>query len=455
MASLDLTCGIELEFIAIYPEDNFPNPSGETTMGRTLYAALIDANIPATGWEPIDFDIDDDHPTHSRWRVETDVLSLSAEEQYQLPSGWTSEAVELSSRKFSLARDDWEAEIREVLNVLRRLESSGCRFMTNQSTGLHVHVGNGTQNVPLPIARRVFQLVTAFERCFDELHTVPRVALPDPGTWPHWYYPPSFFHSFVREEGTVVPEVFRFVPMFDRLVDIEAVGTYEELAALFRFGSDWPPAITGHNTAYNFDNLFAEERLDRFERTLTKTIEFRQHTGTLDFLEIVKWVRLACQIVEKCSTIADDHFMDFCFCAADTDFDLSRLLLALGCSGDVIQHFLGDGPIGHVGPDTNAGFVRIPEVDAVLEQNDHECEKRADRDAVRTAIVEKLQSGLYGLNPTVHTMPFREAAMFDMERIRHMSGERTLEPGSEGGLSQVRMRVFRHFSMLCENLMSI
>lgn len=248
-----LTFGIELEFICLRPKTDFdtnPYESEDNGIGPLIYRTLINQGIPATGWEDDD-SIDIQWSSHSRWRVETDELTLSKKEQERLPDDWTSEAVELSSRKMHFFSDNWRSEVAAVLRVLRQVESSGCRFITNKSTGFHVHVGNNSQRIGLPVAKNVFQLVTAFERLFDELHTVPRIAIPVPRPHAHCYYPPSFFHTY----GQAYDEQkdTRSSPMFDRLANVKAVRSYQELGALFRVsrlehGKHCP--TTGHNSSY-------------------------------------------------------------------------------------------------------------------------------------------------------------------------------------------------------------
>ena len=253
MTTHDLTFGIELEFICLRPKTDFdidPFESHGTGTGPLIYRTLLDHGIPATGWEEDD-SIDVQWPSHSRWRVEIDELFLSKSEQELLPEDWTFEPVELSSRKMHFFLDDWRSEIATVLRALRHVETSGCRFITNKSTGFHVHVGNNSRRVSLMAAKNAFEIVTAFERLFDELHTVPRIEIPDSRPHAHCYYPPSFFHTYGQAYDD--QQDTRSSPMFERLANIEAVRSYEELGALFsvsrlEHGKHCP--TTGHNSCY-------------------------------------------------------------------------------------------------------------------------------------------------------------------------------------------------------------
>jgi hypothetical protein len=237
-----LTFGIELEFICLRPETLFhPNHdpaypacenTGEGGAGPAIWKALVQKGIPATGWESLDDDIQDDAPSHSTWRVETDSLHLSEDEERLLPDDWVMEAVELSSPKRRFFSANWRAEIRAVLQVLRDVENRGCRFVTNASTGCHVHFGrDGGEFIPLRVAKNVFQLCTAFERLIDELHASQRIAVPEEISESHAYFPLSFFHTYGPEYS---PEKHtRSSLLLDRLQRIEQAQTYEDIGSFF------------------------------------------------------------------------------------------------------------------------------------------------------------------------------------------------------------------------------
>ena len=84
--------------------------------------------------------------------------------------------------------------------------------------------------------------------------------------------------------------------------------------------------------------------MHRHEENLTSTIEFRQHTGTLDYLTIAAWVMLTCNIVEYCNAVRDFDFISLCIRAGDPDFRLGDLFATLDTPNNVIEHYL-DGEI--------------------------------------------------------------------------------------------------------------
>lgn len=323
----------------------------------------------------------------------------------------------------------------------------GCRFITNQSTGFHVHVRNGGQRVPLRTAKNVFQLVTAFERCFDELHSIPRITFPEELGRGYCCYPPSFWHAQAdRSRG-------ERTNLFDRLANIEKVRTYEELGAFFAPDLGPTHETSGHNSAYNFDNLFPDPEMDRYEETLTGTIEFRQHTGTLDYIEIVAWVLLTCNIVEFCGKAFAEDMIDLCLRAADRSFSLEDLFVALDCSEDVMDHYLNGAIIGviadNVFEDSDpAPTPGIELVKSLIEQNDAECASRADRAAVQAVITQKYETGQYGPDPRVETQIPTNVAGAEFRKALvtvHMSG---VDERTEEGLSRARAQVFGEFARL-------
>ena len=449
MTALNLTFGIELEFICVRPGDFTDGLSATAdtgTVGPAIYSALLKNRVPATGWEDLDDPInnENDPPSHSRWRVETDVLELSNLEETHLPKGWIAEAVELSSRKFHFLLDDWRGEIAKIIKVLRDVEAYGCRFITNQSTGFHVHVGNGIQRIPLRTAKNVFQLVTSFERCFDEVHTVPRIRIPNEISGGHPCYPPSFWHIHNKCNARTV---------YDRLANIDDFRSYEDLGGFFEVPIPGfnGYTIAGHNSAYNFENLYPDAEADRHEENLTGTIEFRQHAGTLDFIEIVAWVLLTCQAVQYANDTQPADFLDLLARSADPCIRLHDLLIAMDVSEDVIDHYFNKPIIGIIGDGVapasrdRRGARAITEL--LLAQNDTEAEDGSDQAAVKAAIDCKFRHGNYGLDPrfpSANITPGAVAVELRKALVTvQMSG---VDVRTERGLSKARSVVLRDLS---------
>jgi len=435
--SQSLTFGVELEFICVRPENLFGNA------GNAIHDTMRAYHIPVTGYEDLDSDDIDDFvfPSHTRWRVESDYLHLSEGEQFYLPDGWVAENIELSSRKFRFFHEAWRSEIVSVLKVLRVLEGAGCRFITNASTGFHVHVGYDAEHVPFPTAKKVFQVATAFERRIDEVHAVQRITVPEDGYVSHYYHPPSFYFRMDAQPDVASTNIF------DRLAHLETFRSFSDLCSWFSVTTEaggHKQTMNGHQSAYNFDNLHPDDEAGRYEETLTGTIEFRQHAGTLDELSIVAWVTLTCKLVEWCNTASATEMMDLCLRAADTDFELGHLLAELDVPADTIRHYLQhDDNIGVLPDATNivAGALQN-DMRCLIDQNDHEFVGRTDSGVLFEAIQRKEDANWYGYHSL---LPVPER-MVSLELLKALPLE-VLEGRYEPivNMSNVAVHVYHHF----------
>jgi len=196
MAGPALSFGVELEFLAVHDFASIDGEPDYTIVKRKIYSRMLEAGIPATGYESAGEDLSY-VPTYSRWRVEHDSsLLLSPEERDHLGSGWKEELIEISSRKLHL-HNDWTSEIAKLLDVLRSIEGENCRFVTNGSTGFHVHMAHANEKIPLRTAKNVLQFLTAFERQIDQIHLLERVSFVD-----RYNYPLSTYHLWQRPHFT-------------------------------------------------------------------------------------------------------------------------------------------------------------------------------------------------------------------------------------------------------------
>ncbi|KAI6915339.1 hypothetical protein KC318_g20 [Hortaea werneckii] len=254
--SHNLTFGIELEFLCVYAPGCFtscvPDPSillpqypdqPVSEAGAAIFHALLNAGIPATGHESLDEDINDPSPPYSRWSVTEDICNLSLTERLHLPPHHRVEIVELSSRKLAFHPvQTWQNEVYTILHILHHLEhKTGCRFLTNGTTGLHVHVGlpGPGEKIPLRTAKNVLQLATAFESRIDLLHAASRIRNPvteDEVQGAILYAGPSFFHAVNGLTSTnLTPTGTKGrANIFDWLSTIERTDTYSSLTSILK-----------------------------------------------------------------------------------------------------------------------------------------------------------------------------------------------------------------------------
>lgn len=185
---LNMTLGIELEFVCVYPDHAFDSlaqapqdgafgdvfgyfDAKHLRAGPALFLLLQKRGIPVTGWEALDAAEVEEFST---WTLKEDAsLSVSKAERELVPGNWNAEDIEINSRKITLSdtQSDWQGELRAIIDTIFKLEDWGCRVLTNATTGLHVHVGNNRDFIPLEAAKKVFQLGTVFApvRCCPAL----------------------------------------------------------------------------------------------------------------------------------------------------------------------------------------------------------------------------------------------------------------------------------------------
>ncbi|KAI7353312.1 hypothetical protein KC354_g11644 [Hortaea werneckii] len=427
----NLTFGIELEFLCVYAPGCFtscvPDPSillpqypdqPVSEAGAAIYHALLTAGIPATGHESLDEDINDPSPPYTRWCVTEDICNLSLTERLHLPPQHRVETVELSSRKLAFHPPcSWQNEIYTILRLLHHLEQkTGCRFLTNSTTGLHVHVGlpGPGEKIPLRTAKNLLQLATAFESRVDLLHAVSRIKNPvteDEVQGAILYAGPSFFHSvngLTNSHLTSTTGTKGRTNIFDWLSTIERPDSYSSLTSILKIRDPvrFPMYTSGDGgsgkvSAYNFDNLLPSDETEGYanEGEGTGTIEFRQHCGTLDFLSICAWVCVTVQMVWFSTWVGDEEFLDLLSKSIDWRFTLQDLLSAIGVEGEVVAHFVdreaGEtiGVLGHEDDAYPAGKGQVERFCELLGQNEEEQNSRLS-EVTRAEVMRRKDYGI-------------------------------------------------------------
>ncbi|KAL5382875.1 hypothetical protein PMIN02_009815 [Paraphaeosphaeria minitans] len=393
-----LTFGVELEFICVYKENAFvkiarhldvgPDVGREkirhVQSGHAIWYKLNEAGIATCCRGK------DEGPAttpYSRWMVDFDDHGLTGKEQSCVPRGYLKHALELASPVLGLDDERSFQQIERVLQILASMEARfDCRFITNRLCGLHVHMGCGKGTiVPLPVAKRVFQLTTAHEHNLDAMHAASRVVVPVSTTnidTDAPYIPLSFFHRG-GQLGLGNHNVF------DWLKRIEEVRSNADFAEFFAF--DWGDEIL------NFDNLWLSESSDH----APKTIEFRQHVGTLDFAEISRYVRFLGNVLAYCYQADDGPFVELLMKATDANFTVEHLMEVVG--GPAQACALVPGQIvhdrHHSTPAQRAvGRDPLRPLDTLVDQNAHEVAANHQNGSITDTRARKSEVGLYGVD---------------------------------------------------------
>lgn len=322
-----LTFGVEFEFLYLW---HASVPGHESL--ELVHKALEDAGVLI---HPFKLQL----PTYEKWSVTDDpTVKLTGHEYANRPKDCKVDGVEVISRVLQYEDESWVGEVDQVLGVLHKLNkpSGRHRVLPNLTCGFHVHVGQGPAGFSLEEMKRVLMLVTAFEHQLDQLHGVSRIDetayikgaaahltehLGTAGTLPDW----------LRELGNFIPQEF-----------------------------------PDKKYAYNFYNCgYIESR--------HRTIEFRQHRGTLDRKEIHAWIDVVTSVVRFCTERSQYDIVSFCLeHAPDPDFSVHQLLHEIGVPeqsrsfyqarlmGNVsssLSRFVGHRPSGAVTPVTELSVL--------------------------------------------------------------------------------------------------
>ena len=341
--TMRMTFGIELECIAVYPMELFENdernPQGDAIAALSL--ACLDKGIKSTGHEDEDYEEELDpssDTSYSRWSFRNEGgLDLSKTEREALPTQLMDhniQPLEVSSRLLNFECDDWKKELITVLEAFSDLSKRGVRFVTNATTGFHVHIGFGSEIMPLRTAKSVLELCTGFEDRLDALYSTSRIDENAATKFPDGrHFNAGLAWHFQNNEKTELnPNIFHW------LTSIEEASSFEELGGFFRNHIPNSSAkTTAHYSTLNLDNLYAAPHASE-DADPIGTIEFRQHGGTLDYEAIVSHILLKQALVSFCHTCTDREFLQLFAHISNPTFRLSDLIGAIGGGKELLRY---------------------------------------------------------------------------------------------------------------------
>ncbi|RDW79817.1 hypothetical protein BP6252_04455 [Coleophoma cylindrospora] len=257
-------------------KDGLPIAPTPLTVHRHICQVLVNAGTNC------EVEYDQAKDEYTTWIVTSDLSIESPLSDFANRFHWYGVEVKSPARYYF---EDSITEIKKVCRVL----TENYLLNTNESTGLHVHVGLGSQNYSIPHLRRLAAFVWAFENYFDTLHPKHRI---------NTQYTRSMrYGSGWVEETSDSPTVKNGVRHFlttpcDSLSDLASeVSSFREMA-------------------YNFFNLQGP-RWDYQDGK--KTVEFRQHEGSLDEDVISHWIHVCVGIVQFCRCTSDTAEFDALF----------------------------------------------------------------------------------------------------------------------------------------------
>jgi len=231
-----------------------------------------------------------DNATRQAWHIKPEALKNPDDIHY-----WV--YLEVNSPAYYFGADPI-AQTKEVCKLITKNFRAVCNQKAD--TGLHVHVGNGLKGFDLLTLRNAMALLWTFEKQFDELH-------------PKWRkdvdsYSDNLRTSVLGKSG---------------LSDREGLEYILEIASTKQLFKDF--AQTNSKLNYNLSNLRGDEA--------KKTIEFRQHEGTLSPTSIENWIKVCVGILEFASAVKENDLETWAKENIDKDideYDVVQVLCVLG-----------------------------------------------------------------------------------------------------------------------------
>ncbi|MCJ1426979.1 hypothetical protein MMC29_004882 [Sticta canariensis] len=265
-----LTFGVELEFIACYNPEDYQDklqaaegkfwPVKSTSWSRReKYGNLVSRHMVQILNENGFCTNNYQRKGFLKWTVDTD----STITPFDISGNWY--AIEVKTPVLYFCRAALEHVQRAVTLLVSKF-----KLYTNENCGLHVHVGNEDRGFTMGTLKHFCSLITVFEHQLDSLHPPARLKNPHVKSMRKAFSP----------EATLV----------EKLSIIDKLEAVNDLIHKLHFTEY---ADNDRNMAYNLFNLL-ENAHDRPLRT----IEFRQHRGTLDPQLITNWVKVACNLVK-------------------------------------------------------------------------------------------------------------------------------------------------------------
>ena len=293
VSPLDLTFGVELEFIIKYHPSYITSELRGANLNEEfdddseiiqsqIFLALQDAKIPIYPSHTNDYL---HFPEPTDWVMSYD-MSIKAAQERKLYPEHRFTTLEISSRKLSGNPERLTASLDEIRQVIKIIKGQGFEVLVNSSTGHHVHVGNQTKGFSLQTLKNLCLAVYGFSHAIESIHPPHRIARK------------VHRDSFCLPPSVVLPHANGHAA---NLLRIEQCYTKDDLFDLMN-----PHELK--QDAYNFMNLDPRksyrDHLGVDQRgPLKTTVEFRQHTGTMDPEAVCAWAEVTTGLIQWCHHI--------------------------------------------------------------------------------------------------------------------------------------------------------
>ena len=179
-------------------------------------------------------------------------------------------------------------EVRIAVLTLRKQ----CILLSN-SAALHVHIGDDARGFSLPLLQNLVVLTSCFEQQWNQAHPVARL-----------------FSSYCRlpRESFRVQQQRNRRSMAGVIYALTSVGDLIDKMHLPRERYDVRPRPEFYHErgrVVNYLNLRGENGGD-----VKRTVEFRQHAGTIDEFEILRWIVTVGAVVQLANDLPAEAFLE-------------------------------------------------------------------------------------------------------------------------------------------------
>lgn len=324
-------------------------------------------------------------------------------------------------------------------------------IIVNDGCGLHVHIGNERRGFPLPTVKKILSTYVANERAIDNLHAASRIGgsrlatmslnksrletrsnrmclLPMPYNSPWSMCFVAIAHALKRKRLGYEDRIGRYSSVSQ--YPETHIGEVEIVTAVVSFyNHDWIRVIEHAPSVRALQNLqagfraaptlnlynlgeYGSDGLILLEDDITikhelMTLEFREHTGSLDFAEIRAWLDVVVSMVEHAHYTPDADFKTLSRKKwMQPEHSSIDLLQDLRCSEDTIRFYQQRLSLTEPSPHEAAFAADIAEsdlwpIDAKIAPLMEYVAWKRRRDHLRSSVVgriaAKLHMGGYGL----------------------------------------------------------
>ena len=308
---LHLTFGVEIEFIVSFEtnkyEKGLPHGNGilwekeplteysHDSALRTLLRHHIIELLSENGFPAYEVT---EEGGDQKWTVTNDTSIITNDNPGE---GYLECDVEIKSPAMRLC----PKALRRVNNVVSLIIPNFDTYV-NVSCGLHVHIGNQRAGFPLQTLKNVSVLTAMFEHQLDSFHPADRL-------------------DSLHAKGP--SKVFQGQNPWDTVQEIQKCASEGQL--VFLYAND---KGLDRNLAYNLCSMADGPR---------KTIEFRQHAGTLDAVKTMNWIQVAGGLVNAMHEISGFELAQLITdCAFQPRYTAIDLLLRLNM-GNLAPYYEG------------------------------------------------------------------------------------------------------------------